>query len=305
MKCPNCGEKENTIKHGIRKTAKGSVQKYYCKNCENYFSSSKRDYTQYPEHVILYTLEQYNLGHPVKEAKTLTGKKYSHSPPTRTIYSWIERYEETLSFLRLRKRFDVHPDNVISTTLLDHLQVYPFKYHDLKMHLSAKKLPQLRRYISWTERSLPDKIFLKGPRASSTKIEKEKDITPKEKDNIAPELAKLALTARTDEESPHEAVERFFIRNDSKTVCSELPVFIDPKETNLIDIETPLTGHIDLIQERFGTIYIMDYKTNLNRPENHVSQLLLYKEALHQRTSIPKDKIIPAVFNEHGYYEFG
>ena len=71
-----------------------------------------------------------------------------------------------------------------------------------------------------------------------------------------------------------------------------------------MDLETPLTGHIDLIQERFGKIYIMDYKTNLNNPENHASQLHLYREALHQRTSIPKDKIVPVVFNEHDYYEF-
>jgi len=157
--------------------------------------------------------------------------------------------------------------------------------------------------MSWVERSLPDKIFLKGPRASSARVEDGRDLTPEEKDNIAPKLAELALTSKKGRESRHEAVERFFIRNDSKTICSELPVFIESKETDLVDIETPLTGHIDLIQERFGTIYIMDYKTNLKKPENHVSQLLLYKEALHNRTSISKDKIVPVVFNEHGYYE--
>ncbi len=80
--------------------------------------------------------------------------------------------------------------------------------------------------------------------------------------------------------------------------------FIKPEEIDLVNIETPLTGHIDLIQERFGKLYVMDYKTNLNRPKSHASQLLLYKEALHQRTSIPKNKIIPAVFNEHDYYEY-
>ncbi len=80
--------------------------------------------------------------------------------------------------------------------------------------------------------------------------------------------------------------------------------FIKPEEIDQVNIETPLTGHIDLIQERFGKLYIMDYKTNLNKPENHISQLQLYREALHQRTSIPKDKIIPAVFNEYAYYEF-
>jgi len=39
-----------------------------------YFSNTIQPYTQYPLHVILYTLEQYNKGYPVKKAKTLTGK---------------------------------------------------------------------------------------------------------------------------------------------------------------------------------------------------------------------------------------
>lgn len=69
--------------------------------------------------------------------------------PTRTIYSWIKRYRETLTFLRLRKKFDVHPDNVITTQRFDHLQVYPFKYHSLKMHLAAKEFPQISKVASW------------------------------------------------------------------------------------------------------------------------------------------------------------
>jgi len=154
------------------------------------------------------------------------------------------------------------------------------------MHLAAKEFPQLRRYISWVERSLPDKIFLKGPRASSTEINNGKDQKPKKKDTIASKLSELALTTKRNDESPHEAVERFFIRNDSKTICSELPVFIKPEEIDIIDIETPLTGHIDLVQERFGKLYIMDYKTNLNRPERHASQLQLYQKAIQERTSI-------------------
>ncbi len=126
------------------------------------------------------------------------------------------------------------------------------------------------------ERSLPDKIFLKGPRASSTEIDNGEDHKIKKKDTIASKLSDLALTTKSNGESKHEAIERFFIKNDSKTVCSELPVFIRPEESDIVDIKTPLTGHIDLIQERFGKIYIMDYKTNLNSPENHASQLHLY-----------------------------
>lgn len=300
-RCPNCEKVDELVKNGLRKTATGKVQKYHCKRCDNYFSETGEPKAQYKPKLIFYTLEQYNRGYSVKQAKAKTGKKYKHSPPLSTIYSWIDRYEDILTFIKLRKKFDLTPENIITTHTYNHQQVYPFNYHDLKLHLSAKDLPHLRRYISWVERSLPNKMFRKGPRASSTKTKN--DLEPKKKDNIAPTLTKKALSTKKDSETKHEAVERFFLINDSKTVCTELPVFLKNEETDKKDFDTPLTGHIDIVQWRFGKLYIMDYKSNLKNPEVHTSQLYWYKKALHNRTSVPEDKIIPSVFNEHGYYE--
>lgn len=104
-------------------------------------------------------------------------------------------------------------------------------------------------------------------------------------------------------QSAHETVEQSFLINDSTTICSELPVFINPKEMPSLDIDSPLTRHIDLIQIRYDNLYILDYKPNLRHPEQYASQLQLYKKALHKRTTIPEESIIPAVFNEHSYYE--
>ncbi|MCK4348442.1 MAG: PD-(D/E)XK nuclease family protein [Thermoplasmatales archaeon] len=70
-----------------------------------------------------------------------------------------------------------------------------------------------------------------------------------------------------------------------------------------LNINTPLTGHIDLIQIKYDKLYILDYKPNLRHPEQYTSQLQLYKEAVHKRTIIPEENIIPCVFNEHSYYE--
>jgi len=151
--CPGCRESANTVKYGIRHTSKGSVQKYHCTYCGIYFSDTSRPKTQYSEKLILYAVEQYNKGHTVKEVKNMTGKRFRRSPPTRTIYSWIQRYEDELSFIRLRKRYDLDPDDLTTTHRFRHLQVYPFTYHRLKMHLSAKDFPQLRRYISWARRA--------------------------------------------------------------------------------------------------------------------------------------------------------
>jgi len=300
-KCPNCDNNKNTIRAGIRNTKQGPIQKYYCKNCKKYFTEKTQAHIQYPLKIILYALETYNKGYPVKKVKTLTGRKYKYSPAIRTIYSWINAYKDILPMLKLRKNFNISPDEVITSHRFLHQQIYPFTYHKLKLNLYSKKLPQLKRYINWVERSLPTKMFLSGPRASTIKLDCL--LKAKQKDSIIPKLSKLALSTNEKPKNAHETIERFFMINDSATVCTELPVFINPKEIDSITIDSPLTGHIDLIQIKYEKLYILDYKPNLNHPERYASQLYLYKKAVHMRTTIPEKNIIPVVFNEYAYYE--
>ena len=301
MNCTYC-KKKDVIKAGLRNTRQGLIQKYYCKQCNRYFSDKTQPYTQYPFHVMLYALQLYNQGYPLSQVKRLLGKKYRVSPPVRTMYSWIAKYKHNLSFLPLRKKYSLHPENLTTTHRLFHQQVYPFTYHHLKLNIASKKLPQLRRYINWVERNLPTKIFLNGPRASQAETDKQITITKKE--HPATTLTNYALSLQKKQQSAHGAVEEFFLLNDAHTVCIELPVFLNPKETTLFTIDTPLTGHIDLIQIKNKTLFIMDYKPNLNHPEKYKDQLLAYKEAVHHRTHIPKENIIPVAFNHHAFYEY-
>jgi len=306
MNCPYC-KKKDVIKAGLRNTRQGLIQKYYCKRCQRYFSDKTEPYTHYPFHVMLYALQLYNQGYPLSQVKTQIGKKYRVSPPVRTMYSWIARYKEMLSFLSLRKKYSLHPDDLTTTHRLFHQQVYPFTYHHLKLNIASKKLPQLRRYINWVERNLPTKIFLNGPRASQAKVKDSKyikNMTIIKKDHPETTLTSYALTLQKKQQSAHEAVEEFFLLNDATTVCTELPVFLNPKETQLFSINTPLTGHIDLVQIKDNRVYIMDYKPNLNNPSRYIDQLLAYKEAVHHRTRIPKKDIIPIAFNHHSYFEY-
>ena len=302
MRCPTCNNNKQVIKAGIRQTKKGTIQRFYCKKCNTYFSNTTQPYTQYPLHVILYTLQLYNQGYPIQKAKTLTGRKYRYSPPIQTIYSWLKKYEGILTFIKLRKKYAIDPNSLVTTHRFQHQQIYPFTYHNLKLNLKSKQLPQLKRYINWVERSLPTKMFLSGPRASSTEIYH--ILKPKQKNSIIPKLAKLAVATSQKPKSAHETVEHFFLINDSTTICSELPVFINPKEIDSLNIDIPLTGHIDLIQIKYDKLFILDYKPNLRHPEQYASQLQLYKIAIHKRTTIPEENIIPSVFNEYNYYEF-
>lgn len=301
MNCTYCGNKD-VIKAGLRNTRQGPIQKYYCKTCKRYFSDKTQPYTQYPFHIMMHALQLYNQGYPLAQVKTLVGKKYRYSPPVRTMYSWIARYKQDLSFLPLRKKYSLQPDDLTTTHRLFHQQIYPFTYHHLKLNIASKKLPQLRRYINWVERNLPTKMFLSGPRASQAKTEYQ--VKTKKKIHPATTLTNYALTIKKKQQSAHESVEEFFLLNDATTVCIELPVFLNPKESSMFTIDAPLTGHVDLIQIKENNLYIMDYKPNLRHPEKYSDQLLAYKEAIHHRTRIPKDDIIPAAFNHHSYYEY-
>jgi ATP-dependent exoDNAse (exonuclease V) beta subunit len=117
-------------------------------------------------------------------------------------------------------------------------------------------------------------------------------------------MAEMAITMAKSRAQRHEAVEEFFIANDSSTFAVEVPVYIFPEEAPELNLKEPLTGHIDILQYRNNKIYILDYKPDQD-PATTAQQLYLYKLALSIRAGIPMSAIATAAFNEAGYVEFG
>ena len=64
-----------------------------------------------------------------------------------------------------------------------------------------------------------------------------------------------------------------------------------------------ITGHIDFVQLKFGSVYVLDYKPNASKVDA-VSQLFVYALALSIRTGIWLRNFKCAWFDENGYYEF-
>ena len=64
-----------------------------------------------------------------------------------------------------------------------------------------------------------------------------------------------------------------------------------------------ITGHIDFVQLKFGSIYLLDYKPDADK-SNAISQLFVYAVALSVRTGIWLRNFRCAWFDEDGYYEF-
>ena len=138
-------------------------------------------------------------------------------------------------------------------------------------------------------------------------------ITKLNKQNLANKLAKLSLNLATSNKQRHQAIQDFFITNDSTTIATEIPVYLTKDdiiyflskgfEPSLIKKKTPITGHIDILQIRNGLIHILDYKPDAEK-ENPINQLTLYALALASRTKLDLKSIKCAWFDENNYFEF-
>ncbi len=134
------------------------------------------------------------------------------------------------------------------------------------------------------------------------------------KNNFACKLAKLAANLANSNKDRHQAIQGFFLINDSTTVAIEVPVhftnwdagyfrnqngFIFP----LSHYTTPITGHIDILQVRNGLIHILDYKPEANKI-NPTEQLTIYALALSRKLNLPLYCFKCAWFDESNYFEF-
>ena len=182
----------------------------------------------------------------------------------------------------------------------------------LKTNFSKRFFPQLKTYITSIHKIpyfIPESAFKAGPRCSQLRIDLKAQKTTKH--NNAPRLAQLALTMAKTNRERHQAIENFFLTNDSTTVAIEVPVYIKPEELSKnekkdygIELEEPLSGHIDILQQRFTKIHILDYKPDaIRNDKSTIDQLLLYSLALYKRTNIPLRKITSAYFDENNYFQ--
>ena len=93
------------------------------------------------------------------------------------------------------------------------------------------------------------KIFKQSTlRCSTFKLPKTKEVRTKTiRSNNATKMTRLALTLAKNRTQRHEAIESFFIANDSSTIAVEVPVYIMPEEATDLKLKEPLTGHIDIL----------------------------------------------------------
>lgn len=134
-----------------------------------------------------------------------------------------------------------------------------------------------------------------------------------EQQNLANRLTSLALNLTKTNKERHQAIQDFFITNDSTTIATEVPVYLTNDDLlyfnsrnfsiNPKDFKTPVTGHIDILQIRNNLIHILDYKPEASK-ENPIRQLAIYALALASKTKLPLTMFKCAWFDENNYFEF-
>jgi hypothetical protein len=65
-----------------------------------------------------------------------------------------------------------------------------------------------------------------------------------------------------------------------------------------------VTGHIDLVQIRYGYIHLLDFKPEAAKEKYAMAQLFLYALALSLRTGIWLRNFVCGWFDEKDYFEF-
>lgn len=178
-----------------------------------------------------------------------------------------------------------------------------------QQHLRA-----IQPYLANIDESCPHHLFQSDARASQGKTVYNLDsVKIKSTRNHACRVAELVLQTVTNNKRRHDEIQRFMLATDSVTIAVEVPIYLSPEDLAYfkkasgfdipIETEGTLTGHIDFLQIRNGSIHIVDYKPNA-KSERPIPQLMVYALALSRRTGLRLFDFVCSWFDEHNYYQF-
>ncbi|MEX2405232.1 MAG: PD-(D/E)XK nuclease family protein [Candidatus Paceibacterota bacterium] len=369
--CTHCGSTEN-IKRGTRKTKKGRVQLYRCRECERTFTPDSITGKHFNRIVILEALIFYQLGFSLEDTARILKAKFEVAVAPSTISEWVEEYTWLCPYSRMRPygKKMYHPKDICETYSMAHRQIYKFRFHKAKTRLILEEdyrhrnFDSILEYLENVTSETPHQLFQDGERASRAPLKfSKKQMIVRGKRNYATKLASFVLSGVQNRNMRHEALQRFMIATDSVTVATEVPVYIrkedlvhmktqlgfelytrrdeeDKKEIRAMyteqekkeekkksskkakkeenekwfniryriaeidDLPDLVTGHIDFLQIRNGSIHILDYKGEGADNVKPIEQLTIYALALSRLTGLRVYHFKCAWFDEKTYHEF-
>ena len=328
IRCPNCSS-SNIRKYGINKKKLQTSQRYFCKECQKTFvlaATTGLKNKSYPANIILNALSYYNLCYSQKKTSSMLSRKHRASVPQKTISNWINEFKSITTFNRLREQAkqQFRSEELISSYEFLHNNLnYKYQIHSFKLQYLTNnndKFSRIKLYLKKIPTSnFPHHIFTpnleikeKSDRASQSNFTTLK-IMPLKKQNLANKLCSLALNLAKTNKERHQAIQDFFLINDSTTIATEVPIYLTHDDLlyfnsrdfslNPNEFSTPVTGHIDILQIRNNLLYILDYKPEANKT-SPIVQLTIYALALASKTKLPLAMFKCAWFDENNYFEF-
>jgi len=304
--CPYCGSK-TLIKKGKRTNKFRQVKLYLCKDCGKRFSDDKFKSKTHTIATTVKVLSTYNSGYTIEETAHKT--KIAKS----TIANWIKEYKPLFNLIRFATQVRKYRENekLIQGHKYIHQLMYLYLQHNFKLeHFVKTREPKLYNYLHLAKSGEIDKsVFLNSDaRASKTKLNILQLVQHKTIYNNACKFANIAIELVDDNKKRHWAVEKIMLENDTSTIATEVPVYMQLSKSTIPWIKSIqskndyITGHIDLLQYRNGKLYILDYKPGAAK-EKPLGQLFVYACCLSKSTGISFARMKLAWFDELIYYE--
>ena len=293
MKCKHCGS-ESIILKGRRKCHRSFNQTFKCKNCARHFSLKQG---KFDPSLILFAVSAYNCNKSLSETAQLVSKKFRISVSRMTILRWVKFHGK--AYLRLRNKLSEKYPNVetiISKQFVHSGLVYSFMLHQHKLREFCK-YEGMKAYLQGIDNWI-DKYFSSGMRCSQMKQVCAVDV--EEKRNLLCDAANLAISACSELRERHSLVQKHLLSNDSCTIATEVPVYMWDKQIGAI------CGHIDILQVRFGKIWVVDFKPGAKFVDKKkvAAQLYWYAQALAFRSKIPLNEFRCCWFDSEVCFEF-
>lgn len=304
--CPNCGSKK-LIKKGIRKNKLKEVQLFFCKDCSKKFTDDNFKNRTYNIAQIVKAITLHNKGFTIEDCSDKT------DIPSSTISNWILEYKDIFDLYRFSgaiRKFKLQ-NKIIETHKYDHGVIYLYQHHKFKLEkISKPALKGLYKYLNLVKSGKIDKqVFANSlKRASDAKLNILDNLNVVKTNNNICTIAKMAVEIASENRKRHWFVEKTMLDNDTATIATEIPVYLDTSHSNMPFLKSLattdgfITGHIDILQVKNDCVYILDYKPNAQK-EKPLGQLFVYACCLSHLAGVHFAKIKLAWFDESDYFE--
>lgn len=233
--CPYCGSTDFT-RRGFRQKLREKVQLYLCSACRKTFTPNLSKGKHFPMQVVIDAVSIYNLGYSLEQTSQLVQNRCGAYVPPSSLSEWLSEYKELCRFSRMREYAlkKCKPKDMVIQATLAHRQLYRYRFHRPKCELIIKddfkhrRFGPLQEYLDMVPGECPHQYFQVGLRASEAPLTFSKtQMIVRSKHNLANDLCTFALQGVKERKERHESVQKFMLCNDSVTVATEVPVYLN------------------------------------------------------------------------------